>query len=165
MARELASRRAMAPVEGGCANAYVYVYGDPVNASDLSGKSLFGDIWDATGGKVVQAIKCDPIGWFSVAAGVVGTVLTGPAGAAFTIAALAGGGYTTVRSIRQGDAAGAVLGAASTVLGAGGVALRRTATTLSRGALAELAPAAMTYYYAAGAGSAVLQGGSSKRKC
>ena len=26
------------PVEGGCANDYVYVYGDPINQSDLSGR-------------------------------------------------------------------------------------------------------------------------------
>ncbi len=26
------------PIEGGCANNYVYVYGDPVNTSDLSGR-------------------------------------------------------------------------------------------------------------------------------
>ena len=38
---------AVDPIEGGCANDYVYVYGDPVNTSDLSGKNIFGDIWDA----------------------------------------------------------------------------------------------------------------------
>jgi RHS repeat-associated protein len=27
------------PIEGGCANAYAYVYGDPLNAKDLSGQS------------------------------------------------------------------------------------------------------------------------------
>lgn len=27
------------PVKGGCANAYVYVFGDPVNQSDLSGRA------------------------------------------------------------------------------------------------------------------------------
>lgn len=30
-------RRSPNPVEGGCANDYVYVYGDPVNTSDLDG--------------------------------------------------------------------------------------------------------------------------------
>jgi hypothetical protein len=28
-------------VEGGCANDYVYGFGDPVNASDLSGKASY----------------------------------------------------------------------------------------------------------------------------
>jgi RHS repeat-associated protein len=50
------------PVEGGCANHYAYVYGDPVNSSDLSGqfwswkdvKRVAGDVWDATGGRVVS---------------------------------------------------------------------------------------------------------------
>ncbi len=53
---------AVDPIAGGCANNYVYVYGDPINMSDLSGKfgipSLsfsLGDLWDATGGKIVSA--------------------------------------------------------------------------------------------------------------
>ncbi len=29
------------PVAGGCANSYVYVYGDPVNSSDLDGRDAF----------------------------------------------------------------------------------------------------------------------------
>jgi RHS repeat-associated protein len=41
-ARPLAPTRArfltIDPIEGGCANPYVYVHGDPVNTSDLSGK-------------------------------------------------------------------------------------------------------------------------------
>ena len=38
------------PVEGGCANAYVYVYGDPVNTSDLTGKSWWNPFsWTACG--------------------------------------------------------------------------------------------------------------------
>ena len=63
------------PVEGGCANTYVYVYGDPVNTSDLSGKGFLNDLWDATGGKVVHAIACDPIGSLSIAAGIGAMVL------------------------------------------------------------------------------------------
>ena len=33
------------PIEGGCANDYAYVSGDPVNSSDLSGKGIFDDLW------------------------------------------------------------------------------------------------------------------------
>ncbi len=34
------------PVEGGCANSYVYVHGDPVNSIDLSGMASCGDLWN-----------------------------------------------------------------------------------------------------------------------
>ena len=38
------------PVEGGCANDYVYVYGDPVNTSDLAGKDWWNPFsWTACG--------------------------------------------------------------------------------------------------------------------
>ena len=61
------------PVTGGCANAYTYVYGDPVNSSDLLGTNWLGDlwedvsstaldIWDATLGKV---FNCDEGGLLS----------------------------------------------------------------------------------------------------
>ena len=43
------------PIEGGCANDYAYVNGDPINQMDLSGKNMFGDAWDATGGKVTSS--------------------------------------------------------------------------------------------------------------
>ncbi len=32
------------PIQGGCANAYVYVYGDPINTSDLSGKGFWSNV-------------------------------------------------------------------------------------------------------------------------
>ena len=35
---------AVDPLEGGCANAYVYVFGDPINHSDLNGQGIFGAI-------------------------------------------------------------------------------------------------------------------------
>jgi len=34
------------PVEGGCANNYVYVFGDPINKQDLDGKGFWGDLWN-----------------------------------------------------------------------------------------------------------------------
>ena len=60
---------AVDPVEGGCANFYVYVYGDPVNSSDVSGKSMcdipvwgsvidflgFGGLLSPTTGEVISA--------------------------------------------------------------------------------------------------------------
>ncbi len=46
------------PVEGGCANDYVYVFGDPVNDADLSGllsrkecRKNYNDMWSAIKGK------------------------------------------------------------------------------------------------------------------
>lgn len=55
------------PVEGGCVNDYAYVYGDPMNTSDTSGRNIIGDAWeagtsalddawDATGGRI---FTCD----------------------------------------------------------------------------------------------------------
>lgn len=41
------------PKEGGCANDYAYVYGDPVNTSDVSGTNW---LWDNTLGKI---FTCD----------------------------------------------------------------------------------------------------------
>lgn len=49
--------RASHPVEGGCSNDYAYVFGDPVNASDLDGRKCkwsyvsTGDVeWGTFGG-------------------------------------------------------------------------------------------------------------------
>jgi RHS repeat-associated protein len=160
------------PIQGGCANNYVYVHGDPVNSSDLSGMGGLGDlwdaasnIWDATGGKLVHAVKCDPIGWLSVAAGVVGTIASGPVGWTATVIAVGGGLYTTRRSVRQGDMAGAVLGAVSVVLGGGAVGLKLGAHVVARGTFAGLAAPMMAYYYAASSSSTVLSAGSSRRSC
>ncbi|MEO0492648.1 MAG: hypothetical protein AAF081_04445 [Actinomycetota bacterium] len=48
------------PIHGGCANNYVYGYGDPINGADLNGKIFgwvkdkAGDAWNATGGRAVS---------------------------------------------------------------------------------------------------------------
>jgi RHS repeat-associated protein len=46
------------PVEGGCANDYAYVHGDPINATDLSGlmsrkecRKIYNEMWSAIKGK------------------------------------------------------------------------------------------------------------------
>ncbi len=48
------------PIEGGCANDYVYVFGDPVNQKDLTGKGFLGDLLDPArclGSAVIDAIS------------------------------------------------------------------------------------------------------------
>ena len=55
---------AVDPIEGGCANNYAYVFGDPVNGSDLNGQAFWDDV-----AKLV-----------SVVAPIAGCALFGPAG-------------------------------------------------------------------------------------
>ena len=146
------------PIEGGCANDYAYVHGDPINQMDLSGKNMFGDAWDATGGKVASPVKCDPIGWAGAAAGALS--LVPPLAVPLGITALVLGGYTTYRSIRQGDPAGAVLGGASVGLAAVGTGL-----FVGSKVAGALGPALGAYSGAAGVGSTTLSAGTSKRSC
>ena len=113
------------PIEGGCANDYTYVFGDPVNTSDLSGRNIFGDIWDATGGKVVHAIACDPIGSLSIAAGIGAMVLPGGWGVGAGLIALGAGGTKMGQSLARGDMFGAAVSGATMGLGANGI-LRNT---------------------------------------
>ena len=153
----MAALDAAEPVEGGCANTYVYVYGDPVNFSDLTGQNIFGDIWDAVK-KVASAVKCDPIGWAGAAAGALSLIpqLAVPFGAI----AVGAGLWTTYRSVRQGDSAGAVLGGASVGLGAVGTGL-----FVGSKVAGALGPALGAYSGAAGVGSTTLTAGTSKRSC
>ncbi len=73
------------PVEGGCANNYVYVYGDPVNTSDLSGKGLL-DSLKSVGSGIVNAVKklpCairkNPVAAIGLGLGIGAIVVTGGA--------------------------------------------------------------------------------------
>ncbi|WP_344617325.1 RHS repeat-associated core domain-containing protein [Dactylosporangium salmoneum] len=50
------------PVAGGCANSYVYVYGDPINSSDLSGKAACAGIHHLANGDVEIQLGSTPSG-------------------------------------------------------------------------------------------------------
>lgn len=94
------------PVEGGCANAYVYVFGDPMNQIDLSGMGF------------LSSLKCrlSNISTFAgvvgIVAGAVAVVASGPVAAvaggialgAFVVGAVAGGASTAIACSRAVDA-------------------------------------------------------------
>ncbi len=118
------------PIHGGCANHYVYGFGDPINAQDLTGKGIFDwvgdkidDAWDATGGKVVSWVNdnaCGIANWageFATAAAVVA------AGAALAAATVATGG---VAAAVAAGAASVGVAASAVQLGAGAVARDRS---------------------------------------
>ena len=87
------------PIEGGCANPYVYVFGDPLNMSDISGKGPFdwvGDAWDATGGKVVSGITNNACRIASVAGTLAAWAARGAAIAALGALVVASGGTAAV---------------------------------------------------------------------
>jgi RHS repeat-associated protein len=156
---------AVDPIEGGCANDYTYVFGDPTNLSDLNGYGLLGDLWDKTGGKVVTAIKCDPIGSLGFATGVAALVLSGPVGWT-TAGAIVGGvsvglsAYGTARSIRSGDKAGAIFGVASLALGGIGGGLGKLAKKAG-----ELAEPLKAFGLGASSSASAFDGASVKRSC
>jgi RHS repeat-associated protein len=94
------------PIEGGCANAYVYVFGDPLNQSDLSGRGFF------------DSLKCRLsnistfFGVVGVVAGAVAAVASAPVAAvaggvalgAFVVGAVTGGASTAIACSRAVDA-------------------------------------------------------------
>jgi RHS repeat-associated protein len=114
---------AVDPIEGGCANNYTYVHGDPLQQQDVSGKGFFGDVWDA--------ISCDPIASIGIAAGLVGLVFSGGTlGAVAAGIAFAAGAYSTVDACLQGDEVGCFAGLASLGFGGLGSALNRGSSRL-----------------------------------
>jgi RHS repeat-associated protein len=113
------------PIHGGCANHYVYGFGVPLNAQDLTGKGIFDwadDLWDATGGKVVSWVNdnaCGIANWAGTVATAAAAVAVGAALAAATVAT---GGLASLAAA----AAYASLGASAVQLGAGAVARDRS---------------------------------------
>lgn len=150
------------PIHGGCANHYVYGFGDPLNAQDLTGKGIFDwadDLWDATGGKVVSWVNDNACGIAKVA----GYVSTGSAVAAFATEFLApvAAGYLALGAAGLGVArmaAGSIAGDRGQVVGGGIQAV--TAGVASIWAFArvvpdEMGPSGLAGYLAAGSRGAI----------
>jgi RHS repeat-associated protein len=87
------------PVEGGCANDYVYVYGDPVNSKDLSGKFLDGLL--CTANQLFNDGNIGTTSLFLLGAGIAaaGTKAIAYGGAAGMFAAGAGGGWVLAAAL------------------------------------------------------------------
>lgn len=103
------------PVEGGCANAYVYSFGDPLNHADLSGR----DGCDASG--LIAGILSVSIGISTIVIAVSATAEVGPLLVALGGVAALSGGYATYtdRSCLTGNSEacpGFYLGAVGTAL-------------------------------------------------
>jgi RHS repeat-associated protein len=87
---------AIDPVEGGCANSYAYGYGDPVNATDSTGRSILGDLWDGLKGAAGWVINqvgqhsCGLLQILSVVAAVAALYTGGSAWAALSALAAIG---------------------------------------------------------------------------
>ncbi len=130
------------PIEGGCANAYVYVFGDPINELDLNGqfswKCAFKIGAAVAGAVALVAVTVGTGGAAAVVAGAAGAISTGLsaviaygdckrrrdrqclasiAGAAVGVAS---GGLGTV--VGQAGSRGIKIGAAAVGLGADGTA-------------------------------------------
>jgi RHS repeat-associated protein len=168
------------PIHGGCANHYVYGFGDPINAQDLTGKGIFdwvGDkidgAWDATGGKVVSWVKCNPLAAVSIGLGVVGLGLlaaplvvgsaawVGVAGQAVGVASTALGVYNVVQGARSGNNEKMVWGAVGVGAGVIGLGLGAVGKVAS-GAFAGPATA---YSASLGVYSAGVEIGTSRSSC
>jgi RHS repeat-associated protein len=150
------------PIHGGCANHYVYGFGDPLNAQDLTGKGIFDwadDLWDATGGKVASWVNDNACGIAKVA----GYVSTGLAVAAFATGFLApvAAGYLALGAAGLGVtrmAAGSIAGDRGHVVGGGIQAV--TAGVASIWAFARvvpdgMGPSGLARYLAAGGRGAI----------
>jgi RHS repeat-associated protein len=115
------------PIHGGCANHYVYGFGDPINGQDLTGKSWWSDLtdwvddaWDATGGKVVSWVNDHACGIATVA-GYASTALAIAAFASGLLAPVAAG-YLAAGAALAGVtrmAAGALAGDRGHLIGGG----------------------------------------------
>ena len=126
------------PVEGGCANAYVYVFGDPVNHADVTGQSSCG------GGGFWGNVWGDILGLVSAGAAVVSMVFIPEEaiGAAFVVGGIALAAGTVAAALDwghclHGDAgacAGAILGSAGSGLGGADLAFGGLAPAFERGA-------------------------------
>lgn len=108
------------PIEGGCANDYVYVFGDPVNASDLNGLSWYNPLsWTACGVAKVAGNASRILGGAAVVVGI-GAVTFGTGGlaaAGLGIAATGASGVQWAAGARAGDRAAATNGAIGTTVG------------------------------------------------
>ena len=107
------------PIEGGCANDYAYVNGDPINQMDLSGKNMFGDFFSKAG----CVAKNNPLIAAGMVLGVAGAVATAPLAGGVLVAGIIVGAGGTVWACRRGDKTGCALGAAGLALGTGGASL------------------------------------------
>jgi RHS repeat-associated protein len=66
------------PIEGGCANKYVYVFGDPVNKNDVNGKDTSGCVKASLGFVAGMASYLGGVGGIALATAAAGaTVATG----------------------------------------------------------------------------------------
>ncbi|MGH2760456.1 MAG: PA14 domain-containing protein [Actinomycetota bacterium] len=107
------------PIEGGCANDYVYVFGDPINAADLAGTGLLdilkcgakavGKGLVAAGSAIKKALKGEPLELGATrepTATVVGSALIGIGARIFTIPAphtkVVGGALVVVGGVVTG---------------------------------------------------------------
>lgn len=137
------------PIPGGCANVYVYGFGDPFTESDTTGQICWKN-WLSTG-----------LGILSLGLGIAAVLTTGPLAIGLGIGAVAtGAAATTIDGIacRQGQSAacGAMfLGGVATVAGFGSVALGLRAL---RGAAGATSYGATTWRMAADTQSSVYGG-------
>jgi RHS repeat-associated protein len=100
------------PVEGGCANDYTYVMGDPMNTSDLSGRGIgcfLKNNWTSIAGIALGVIAL-------VVSGGTASVLLGAAAAALS-------GYGFQNAAKNKDPLGMALGAVGGALSVYGLAL------------------------------------------
>ncbi len=124
------------PIEGGCANNYTYVFGDPVNTSDLSGKGFFGSVWRGVkkvascAGRVLIG-AANPIPSGAEDAYYDGGAVAVKLGGAVRVAA----GPMVLGTGLAGAPAGATVAGASGALAATGVGLMVLGTALILGGL------------------------------
>jgi len=108
------------PVNGGCANSYVYGFGDPLNGADLSGKSWWNPFsWTSCGVAKVAGNASRILGTAAVVV-AVGAVIVGTGGTAAVIlgaAATAASAFQWGAGAAAGDSSAATNGMVGTTMG------------------------------------------------
>ncbi|WP_245914268.1 PA14 domain-containing protein [Amycolatopsis sulphurea] len=118
------------PDEGGSANDYDYVAGDPINAVDLDGHGFWGSLWN--GIKSVARVVTPIAEWASIVPGPIGAIASGVAAAGNAIqgnwgkvALFAAGAVTWGAATTAYKAARIVRAAGKTVKMGGGIRASR----------------------------------------
>ncbi|MDQ1500885.1 MAG: hypothetical protein QOI86_4225 [Actinomycetota bacterium] len=108
---------AVDPVEGGCANDYAYVHGDPINQADLNGKyDFFQGLRGFSLGSLFRSAAENPCQMLLGASIVLGVAAVGYGGAVLTIGTIASGIAAPLTAGNKKGAADATYAAVATLV-------------------------------------------------